>query len=344
MAFHRPDGIYSYDWTTGGQALVRTGSNLESTTWGADQPAVPGPASDHQRDVRRRHLRGSNGVDVIHGMGGNDTILGLQGQDVICGGSGSDTVSFAGQTAPATAYLGEISPTAGVSDLIAGDVENLIGGSGPDTLVGDQRANQIDGGDGADEITGGGWSRPRHGGRGEDRLVGGEGDDKITGSGGDDVLIGDDGDDQLAGTGGDDVLRGGDHADSLDGGLDGDLMIGGPGTDTAEYDARTIGVDVTIGAGGDDDGSREDGPAGERDRVRGSVEDVNGGAGADVLVGNDVANRMTGNAGVDQLRGGDGRDVLRALDGIKDSVIDCGGGTDAEAQRDAIDPAAVSCP
>ena len=114
-------------------------------------------------------------------------------------------------------------------------------------------------------------------------------------------------------------------------------------SDSAEYGTRTIGVDVTIGGGDDDDGSREDGPAGERDRVRGSVENLNGGRGDDVLTGNDVANNLRGGLGVDELRGGDGRDVLRANDGLQDALINCGPGTDAAAQRDEIDPAPISC-
>jgi Ca2+-binding RTX toxin-like protein len=325
IAFHTSAGLNTYTVANGALALVSSGANFESTTWGAHQPSCLGRPATVSGTAGNDTLRGSRGVDVIHGMAGDDTIIGLQGQDLICGGAGTDTVSYAGQTAPATAYIGETSPTAGVSDLIWSDVENLTGGSGPDTLIGDQRVNVIDGG------------------RGDDSLVGGEDDDRLVGGNGDDVLNGDDGEDKLIGGGGDDVLRGGHDADDLDGGLDADLMIGGPGTDMADYTSRTIGVDVSIGGGGDDDGSREDGPAGERDRVRGSVENVNGGAGPDELIGNDVGNRLTGNLGVDRLQGGDGRDVLRAADGVRDAVIDCGGSTDAPAQTDDLDPAPVSC-
>lgn len=344
IAFLTADGVNTYTLATGALAQVFPGTGFDSTTWGAFQPTCLGRPATMSGTPGNDTLRGSRGVDVIHGMAGDDTILGLQGQDFICGGAGDDTVSFAGQTAPATAYIGETSPASGVSDLISTDVENLIGGSGPDTLVGDYRANVIEGGDGADQITAGGGADDVTGGRGDDRLVGGEGDDRIVGSGGDDVLVGDDGDDSMNGTGGDDDLRGGDGVDKLDGGLDSDLLSGGPGTDTADYGGRTIGVDVTIGGGGDDDGSREDGPAGERDRVRGSVENLEGGAGPDVLTGNDVGNRLTGGLGVDQLRGGAGRDVLRANDGVRDSVINCGEDTDAAAVVDGLDPAPISCP
>ncbi|WP_183094039.1 PD40 domain-containing protein [Nocardioides stalactiti] len=344
MAFLTPTQVRSYNWTNGGQAVVASTTTAESTTWGAAQPACQGRQATISGTSGPDTLRGSDGVDVIHGMGGDDTIIGLQGQDVLCGGAGSDTVSYEGQTAPATAYLGEISPTAAVSDLIAADVENLIGGAGPDTLVGDERINRIEGGDGADEITGGAGVDILVGGRGDDTLVGGDGDDALVGGGGDDLLVGEEGADQMSGAAGDDVLRGGEGADSMDGGLDADLLAGGPGLDTAQYGGRLVGVLVSLGAGGADDGSREDGTLGERDTVRGSVENVTGGSGADTLVGSEVANQLTGGAGADELRGGDGRDVLRANDGIKDRVIDCGDGDDAAAIRDSIDPAPISCP
>ena len=229
MAFHRSDGIYRYNWTNGSVSLITAGTDSESATWGALQPACQRKQATISGTPGNDILRGSNGVDVIHGMAGDDTIIGLQGQDVICGGPGVDTVSYAGQTAPAIAYLGEIAPTAGVSDLIASDVENLVGGSGPDTLVGDHRTNVIEGGDGADQITGGGSGDTLTGGRGDDVVVGGEGVDKIAGSGGDDLLVGDDGDDIIRGDDGDDVLRGGGDNDSLDGGPTRMFSSAGPG-------------------------------------------------------------------------------------------------------------------
>jgi len=326
IAFLTSDGLNTYTVASGALNLVMSGTGFDSTTWGAYQRTCQGRPATIGGTPGNDTLRGSRGIDVIHAMAGDDTILGLQGQDIICGGAGVDTVSYAGQSAPARAYVGEIDPQSGVSDLIAADVENLTGGSGPDLLIG---------GDGATRLEGGG---------GDDVLNGGPGPDALFGGGGDDTLVGDDGNDALYGGGGDDVLRGGDGVDKMDGGFDADFVAGGPGIDTVDYGSRTVGVTVTIGGGGDDDGSREDGAEGERDRVRGSVENVNGGDGPDVLTGNDVGNQIRGDLGIDELRGGDGRDVLLANDGIRDRVIDCGDGNDADAVRDAIDPAAISCP
>ncbi len=343
MAFLRSDGIWAYDWTTGGQTIVSAGSNYESTTWGADQPACQGRAATISGTSGPDTLYGSNGVDVISGLGGDDTIVGRQGQDVICGGAGVDTVSYAGQYTPVTAYVGETDPNSGVSDLIAGDVENLDGGSGPDVLVG---PGVLHGGDGADILTGDYDGAILYGGFGDDRLVGGLGNDSLFGDGGDDVLVGDEGDDAMSGGSGDDILRGGADVDQLDGGFDADVLVGGSGIDTVTYGTRTIWVNVTIGGGGDDDGSRQDGTVDERDRVRGSVENVVGGAGGDLLIGNEADNDLTGGLGADEMHGGDGTDRLRAQDGIKDRIIDCGDGTDYNAIKDGggIDPPAISCP
>ena len=376
LVYLAPAGVSSIDVNTLAQAGIASGSDLGSTTWG------PAPSSCLGREVTiggtpgDDQLRGSRGVDVINGLGGNDTITGLQGQDVICGGPGDDTVSYLGQSAPATAYVGETDPGSGVSDLIAGDVENLAGGTGADRLT---APRLIRGGGGPDVITAGSLFSTLYGGPGDDRLVGGTWADVMFGEGGDDVLIGDEGDDLMHGGNGDDVLNGGEGVDdmdgaagddeirggpgadvlkggtdedalnggadndSMDGGLDADLLIGGSGNDTVDYSARTIAVTVTIGADGSDDGSREDGPVGERDTVRGSVENLRGGSGSDVLIGNGVGNQLTGNLGVDELRGGDGRDLLRANDGVRDRVIDCGGDADAAALVDNLDPVPISC-
>jgi Ca2+-binding RTX toxin-like protein len=56
----------------------------------------------------------------------------------------------------------------GEGDDVGTDVENVTGGSGPDTLVGDADHNVLNGGAGRDSITGG----PR-----SDTLLGGAGND-----------------------------------------------------------------------------------------------------------------------------------------------------------------------
>jgi hypothetical protein len=134
------------------------------------------------------------------------------------------------------------------------------------------------------------------GGAGNDQLsanrgtvVGGPGDDTLTGE----FLDGGPGDDRLAGTDTDNILNGGPGAD---------LLKGMGGTDRTTYADRTEGVRVTL------DGRSDDGAPGEGDDVE--TEDVNGGAGPDVLTGDDGPNALTGLCGDDRLTGGGGADVL----------------------------------
>jgi hypothetical protein len=134
------------------------------------------------------------------------------------------------------------------------------------------------------------------GGTGDDQLstnrgtvVGGPGNDALTGE----LLEGGPGNDRLAGTDADNVLDGGPGAD---------LLKGMGGIDRTTYADRTEGVHVTI------DGRADDGAPGEGDDVE--TEDVNGGAGPDVLLGDDGRNGLTGLCGDDRLTGGGGADVL----------------------------------
>jgi Ca2+-binding RTX toxin-like protein len=120
-------------------------------------------------------------------------------------------------------------------------------------------------------------------------VLGGPGNDALTGE----LLQGGPGDDRLAGTDTDNVLDGGPGAD---------LLKGMGGIDRTTYADRTVGVHVTI------DGRADDGAPGEGDDVE--TEDVNGGAGPDLLLGDDGPNRLTGLCGDDRLTGGGGNDVL----------------------------------
>ena len=319
-----PDG-------SGNLTLPLTG---QDPTWAPRTVGCQGRAATIVGTSGQDVLTGTPGDDVIYGGAGNDTIDGRGGADVICGGAGTDTVTYASHQGPVTADLsgsagddgsGEDGPV-GARDSIGADVENLTGGHGDDTLVGSSVANLLTGL------------------AGDDVLKGGEGNDTINAGTGEDTLSGGDGNDTLSGASSDDVLAGGEGSDSLDGGVDGDSLKGGPGVDTVTYADRTAAVFVSIGAGTGDDGGRLDGPVGERDTVRASVENLVGGASSDSLTGNDLDNTLTGGLGKDTLKGLAGVDTLIANDGVADTLIDCGGDTDNPAQVDGLDPAPVSCP
>lgn len=145
--------------------------------------------------------------------------------------------------------------------------------------------------------------------RGE-RLVGSAEDDGILGLGGDDGLFG---------LGGNDKLLGGDGDDFLDGGLGADVLVGGEGVDTASYRhaAGGVGVDLANGVG----------RAGEAlGDLYDDVENVDGSAFGDVIVGSGGANRLDGGGADDTLIGGNGNDVL--IGGARSDTLDGGSGRD----------------
>jgi Ca2+-binding RTX toxin-like protein len=135
-------------------------------------------------------------------------------------------------------------------------------------------------------------------------IQGGAGHDILSGGAGHDTIEGGDGADVLRGNGGNDNLRGGAGNDRLDGGAGADVFDGGLDTDTADYSLRIDNLTIDL------DNVADDGAAGEADNVKGTVENVWGGRGDDVIIGSAFANELKGNYGNDRLYGGSGRDNL----------------------------------
>lgn len=111
--------------------------------------------------------------------------------------------------------------------------------------------------------------------------------------------------DWLEGTTGADTLNGRGGNDTLEGGGGNDLIQGGLGDDFvsyAELTAASQAVSVNLATG------RAIGAAGF-DTLSG-IEHVLTGAGNDSLIGNDLANALSGGAGDDTLAGGTGYDAL----------------------------------
>jgi Ca2+-binding RTX toxin-like protein len=118
-------------------------------------------------------LEGENGADTLTGGAGRDTLDGGPGTDSISGGDGHDTVTYEERAAPLIVTLDGAANDgeAGENDVVAGDIEDVIGGTGDDTITGSPDANEIDGGDGGDVIDGGG---------GRDLIDAGSGNDRVT--------------------------------------------------------------------------------------------------------------------------------------------------------------------
>jgi Ca2+-binding RTX toxin-like protein len=156
-------------------------------------------------------------------------------------------------------------------------------------------------------------------------IVGSVFDDNLSGSMYDNLLIGLDGNDSLFGLGGDDTILGGPGNDLLDGGSGNDLIDGGPGTDTITFFSipGPTGASVNLLT----NTVLNDG-YGDTDSIQ-KVENIQGSAFNDYLIGDDgdnVINGMAGddvlvgNAGVDTLSGGSGNDTLSAyLEGVNSS-------------------------
>ena len=152
------------------------------------------------------------------------------------------------------------------------------------------------------------------GGATNDRISGGNDNDNISAGIGNDYIRGDAGNDTIDGSAGDDVLNGGNNdLGEADGA---DVIIGGSGAgDYADYSGRTINLFLTLDGVANDNG----------DNIAGSIENLMGGKGHDVLIGNSGANFLSGGGGQDTMKGGGGNDQIVASVttdfGLTDSVF-----------------------
>ena len=282
------------------------------------------------------NLTGGAGNDTLTGDAAANILIGGAGADTFAGGAGTDTVTYADRTAPVSAILdglandGEV----GEGDFIQSGVENLTGGAGNDTLIGDGAVNVLIGGAGADTFAGGagsdtvtyfdrtaavsatldGLANDGAAGEGDsiaadvEVLIGGAGNDTLTGNG---TLTGGAGNDLLTAGAGNDSLDGGAGDDTLLGGLGGDKLSGGAGNDTVSYADHTTGVKVTIDGVANDGvldasgvNSLEGDNVGLPSTTGPDVENVIGSSGDDLLIALDRPNFLQGGPGNDILLSG----------------------------------------
>lgn len=291
------------------------------------------------------------GRDLLVAGEGNDLLDGGFGADRLRGGTGIDTVTYAKRVNPVIVDISGLpgepadDGEAGEGDFVEADVENLVGGSGNDSLTGTQlapgaetvtpgltRNNILRGNDGNDTLNGLDGNDVLDGGFGTDILNGGAGIDTADyssrthhlvldldgvaddGAVGEKDRIGTDieninggaGNDKIYGNAVANVLKGGAGNDVLDGGLGKDGLYGGLGIDTASYSTRTVAVVIDL------DGVADDGAAGEKDLISADIENLTGGSAADTITGNAKANVLRGGAGNDLIYGGAGNDTLHA--------------------------------
>ncbi|HET9162135.1 MAG TPA: calcium-binding protein [Solirubrobacterales bacterium] len=214
----------------------------------------------------------------------------------------------------------------------------IVGTDGDDVLRGTPQRDVIWGGPGNDEITGslgndlicgGGGDDLIHGGRGNDELYGGSGSDRVIGDLGDDKASGGAGDyDEVAGSLGIDTLSGGPgDFDLVHGDYGYDRMDGGPGAD----DIGSFATDVAGGKGAGVwvDLAKHKARGDGHDRLF-RLEDIEGSAFRDTLIGDTGDNRINGGPGDDTLIGGGGTDELvggqgsDGCQGAKGNTTSCG--------------------
>ncbi|MCA3415144.1 MAG: Hint domain-containing protein, partial [Roseomonas sp.] len=213
--------------------------------------------------------------------------------------------------------------------------DTLTGGSGNDTLFGEDPAWELISQTRVDSISGAGGDDWLNGGLGEDTLKGGTGNDTLEGgegsnfasyanaggdvtvnlvtgrsSGADNIdsianirnVLGGNGNDFLLGNGSNNILIGGLGNDTLDGGLGSDVLDGGAGSNWASYANAGGAVTVNLGAGSSSGADNNDAIS--------NITNVLGGNGADSLLGNSSNNSLIGGLGNDTLVGGLGNDYL----------------------------------
>ncbi len=128
-------------------------------------------------------------------------------------------------------------------------IENGSGGSGADSLFGNNVANFLSGNGGSDVITGAFGNDSLVGGFGADTLLGNQDNDVVIGNQDDDIVVGGQGDDLVVGGQGLDFVFGNEGNDFVFGNESNDTIIAGQGADTV---FAGQGDDSILGSEGND--------------------------------------------------------------------------------------------
>ncbi|QKS30014.1 MAG: DUF4347 domain-containing protein [Candidatus Accumulibacter similis] len=285
--------------------------------------------------------------DYIYAGGGDDIIdIGIgDGPDVYDGGDGVDTVIYASTTLGVVINLPVLSNNAtGIEidvDQIA-NIENVVGGSGPDRIIGSNVDNDLKGMAGNDTLDGG---------AGADSMTGGDGNDfyyvdhagdvvsetNATTAGGIDLVfttvasytLGAQVENARILATGAANLTGNALDNLIYAGIGNNVLNGGAGSDTVTWVSGVSGASgVTASlANGTASGSGNDTLIG--------IEHLIGSSNADRLTGNGNANKLSGGLGNDTLDGGAGADSMTGGDGNDFYYVDHAGDVVSETNATA---------
>ncbi|MCX7424011.1 MAG: cadherin domain-containing protein [Planctomycetia bacterium] len=269
-------------------------------------------------------IMGGDGTDVLNGGAGNDTVdggagdgdsvTGGQGDDSLLGGSGVGDVlvKFINGTATLTnTTVTNLGATGSGTDTYTGfELASLTGGGGNDVINATAYIGTLvlNGGDGNDVLQAGTGSNTLNGGAGADMLTGNTGNDSLIGGADNDILIGGVGNDTLAGGQGDDVYQ---FTAATAAEADRVSELANEGNDRLDFSSLLAAVSVNANLSSDASlASHTNRTVTAANGESANIEQVTGGAGNDVLIGNAADNRLEGGAGNDSLTGGTGSDAL----------------------------------
>uniref|UniRef100_UPI0040472DEE hypothetical protein n=1 Tax=Aliarcobacter sp. TaxID=2321116 RepID=UPI0040472DEE len=331
------------------------------------------------------YIKGNTQANILEGRSGNDYLIGLEGADRLIGGAGTDTADYStgsqnividmtkAQTNGSEDTYRVSNDGYGNKEFIDG-IENIITGSGDDTIYGDGESNEIITGAGNNTIRGGENADIIDGGADNDTadfsdlafgvtvdldsdnngannaegtaLSNGKTDtlrqiENVIGTDRADNITGDDKSNTLFGGADNDTLKGLQGADYIDGGSGVDDTVDfSDGTQGIKIDltvSQTLGTDTTYRVQDDGFGNKEfiDG-----------IENIIGTNSVDTIIGDNQDNKLEGGAGDDTIYGGLGADTL--VGGIGADTFKGGSGDDiiygnaenissVDAFRDVID-------
>jgi len=311
----------------GGINTLVGGTGNDTLIAGAGTDLLYGGTGNNYMEAGTGHatLWGSSGADTLVGVTGTGLLMGGIGGDTLIGGTagvytlqgGTGADTLIGQAGTAFADYSEDSSShtitlglgwtaAGAGGDAASDVlyniENVIGGSGADTLIGDANANTLYGGAGNDVLYGSAG--------GGDYLDGGSGTDIVTFANSASGLTIDltSGGHSSGYASGDtfvniEIVKGSNADDTFIGGTTGAAtMDGGSGNNWVDYEyvasAATINLGTTAYSG-----------AAASDHLL-NVENIIGSNYGDKLTGDSSANSILGGTAGDTIAGGGGNDYL----------------------------------
>ncbi len=287
-------------------------------------------------------LTGGLGASLLFGDRDNDTLVGGRSADILDGGGNLDTADYSNETTALTVVLdaagnGQTTGAGIGTDTLIG-IENIIGGSGGDSIVSTAgtTANRFEGGGGNDTLRGGGGADTLDGGGDSDTadytnetaaltvVLDAAGNGQTTGAGiGTDTLVHIE--NVIGGAGGDSIVStAGSTANRFEGGGGRDTLIGGGGNDTLDGGA---GYDSILGGEGADlitdssSGGRLFGEGGD-DTIAvtlagahfGLPTSVSGGSGNDLITATGTGTEASGGRVSAEMSGDEGNDTLVASD------------------------------